>query len=455
MSSFPNDPAPNPAMVRRRPASVTLREGAVQGPSADTANQALGDALKVVYRFLQVGMVILIGVFLLSGLQSVKEGERGVLVSLGRVVDDGLEPGFHISLPQPLGEILKFNTGNQTLDISGEFWPAGSAQDRFKEDAVLANSARPKLDPVSDGFLLTGDLSIGHVVARVEYKRDPAQIRDFAKRIHPDSEQKFVRSAVMQGLVRASAGRTIDQFRKENSLQEEAQRHAQKTLDSIGSGLQLTTLVLQRRMVPPALFKTFGEVEASLSNANKLISEAEQFRQATLASTAGDVAEELLTLVEQYDREYTAGKSVESDATLAKIAAILEGQPVGDSGKRIAGKASQILAEAKSERARTLSQSQANAALFKAKYEAFKTNPGVVLVGDWSDAFTRFVSRDTVQVFMIPPTTTTLDMLINRDPDLQKEQEALLAKRAQEENFKRQLKEEENRRLNAAPAQPQ
>jgi regulator of protease activity HflC (stomatin/prohibitin superfamily) len=449
----PNLPAANPAMVRRRPASVQLRAGDASGATSDTANKALADALRVVYRFLQFGMIVLVAVFLLSGLQSVKEGERGIRVTLGKMVADDLTPGFQFSLPRPLGEILKFNTGNQALDLREEFWPNAPATERYKEDSVLANMGHGKLDPVQDGFLVMGDLSIGHVLAKVEYRRDPDKVKEYALHIQPASERPIVRAAVMQALVRAAAGVTIDQLRKENGIQINAKEFAQATLNKLKSGLQIVSLSVERRMVPQSLIKTFNEVEASLANANKAISEAEQYRQATLTGTAGNAAEDLLALIDRFDRQYTTGKGVEAEASLAKVDAILGGAPVGEDGKNpratLAGKASQAMSEARSERGRVVSQAQANAALFKAKYDAFKTNPGVVLVGDWADAFARFVNRDTVQVFMLPPNVHTLDVLINRDPELQKEQEALLAKKQQEENFRKSFKSAEDQRLSA------
>ena len=114
-----NDPlaAPSPALVRRRPATVQLRQGGPAGGAGDggsplggtdQSTQALGDALRVVYRFLQLGMIVLVVVFLFSGLKSVKEGERGIRVALGKVEADDLTPGFHLSLPQPLGDVLKW-----------------------------------------------------------------------------------------------------------------------------------------------------------------------------------------------------------------------------------------------------------------------------------------------------------------------------------------------------------
>lgn len=432
-----NDPlaAPSPALVRRRPATVQLRQGGV-GPvgeggaalgGADQSTQALGDALKVVYRFLQLGMVVLVVVFLLSGLKSVKEGERGIRVALGKAQDRDLTPGFQLSLPQPLGDILKIDTGNRNITENNEFWQAGSGQARYAPDADLARSGRNSLDPIQDGFLLTGDLSMGHAIVSVTYGRNPNKVYDFARRIHPDAEQKIVAAAIRRGIVHAAAAVTIDQFRKDKDsvVPAEALRIAQASLDALDAGLEIRSFNIERRMVPAGLISKFDEVEASVNTAAKTISEAEQYRQATLAGTAGAAADEALALIDRFDSLYTAGKTAEADAVLARIGALLAGtQPVeGKPNTFASGKATQAIASAQSDRSRAVSRAQGDAALFAAKREAFLSNPGVVLMGDWADAFASFVNRDTVQVFMLPPGASAIDVYLNRDPEVQKAQE--------------------------------
>jgi hypothetical protein len=445
-------PQADPALVRRRPASVQLRQSDATSSPTDSANQALGDALRVVYRFLQFGMVALVIFFLFSGLQRVQEGERGLRISLGKVVRDDLTPGLQLSLPRPFGEIMKIPTGNQTLDVRDDFWPGSIPQaDRFKEDAVIARTGGSKLDPIQDGFVLTGDLSMGHVLAKIEYVREPDQIAKLARKIHPESEQRIIKAAVMQGIVRAAAGSTIDQFRKDLSMQAIAREQAQLALDQLDAGISLRSLILERRMVPPGLINVFNEVESSLAQTNKAVSEAQQIRAATLSNAAGDAAEDLLALISKYEQLWGAGTDnsasrAEAEKVLKQIDAILDGQPVGADGIRpgaiARGRAGNLLQEAQADRSRAVSQAQSDAAIFLAKLEAYKANPGVVLLGEWRSSYRRFIDRDTVQIFLHPEGSDQLHLLINRDQDLQKEQES---KRAEEEN--KRILEENARKL--------
>lgn len=458
----PLNPAPSPSMVRRRPATVQLRQevgaagtGGAAAGATDQSTQALGDALKVVYRLLQFGMVVLVVVFLLSGLNKIEEGQRGIRVAFGKDQADDLTPGFQLSLPKPLGDILKINTGNQNLTEDDMFWQQGSGPSRYADTNKLAQSGRSKLDPEQDGFLLTGDLSIGHVLVTVEYIRDPDKVAQFARRIHPDAERNIVLGSIRRGIVRAAASVTIEQFRKDSVMQAEAWRIAQSSLDKLEAGLQIRSFTITRKMVPAGLVNDFERVETSVADAAKAVSEAEQYRQTKLASTVGEAATEVLGLIDQYELLYTSGKKAEADAVLTHLDGLLSGTIPAETakGKLIAsGRATQVIETARADRASALSRAQGDASLYQAKLAAFKSNPGVVLLGDWADAYASFVNRDTVQVFMLPPSVTTLDLLLNRDPELQKDQEQKAAEIEQERIRKSNM--EKLRNADLKPAQP-
>jgi hypothetical protein len=279
-------------------------------------------------------------------------------------------------------------------------------------------------------MLLTGDFSIAHATAKVEYARDPEKVRKFVSTVRDEvAEQGMVRSAVYQGMVRASAGATIDQFRKEQTVQRLAQEIAQQQLDKMGSGLTIRSLVIDRRMMPPNLIRIFNEVDNSIAKSAEEINKANQERQAKLSAVAGDAAEDLLRLIDAYDHQTTAGETAKAEATLAEIDRLLLGGAIAADGlrpgARVTGEATGILSTARGDGTRTLARAQASARLFDAKLENFKANPGVVLTSDWADAFAQFVGRDSVQTFMLPPGTKTLELLVNRDPEVQKEQERL------------------------------
>lgn len=456
----------NPAMVvRRRPASVTLRgqTDAGGGNLLDPANQSLADALKITYRLVQFGMIALCVVFVLSGLQSVKEGERGIRVVFGKVEADDLPPGFQFSLPRPMGEIVKVPTGQESLSLSTEFFPGLRREDAEKSDQDLANIGKASLEPIGDGMLLTGDLNIAHTRWEIRYQRDPKAIRRYARNIHPDSEPAIVRAVAMQAVVRAAAGVTIDELFKNQpdpgrtgafqTVEESAVAIAQATLDRMDSGIRIESMKIVRKLPPFNLIREFEQVSTSVQSAQGAAEAAQQERQTTLANTAGDAAPVLLSLIDAYEAAVNSGDQAAAEAALARVDAVLEGQPVEVNGTnttvRPTGRVAALLSEARQYRASVVSRAKAEQALYEVKLASYLANPAVVLAGDWAEAYSAFLARDMVQVTWLPAGVHTLDLVINRDPELQRKQEQIRAKQIAEEIARQQAKDLMERQFKA------
>ncbi|MGH7133817.1 MAG: SPFH domain-containing protein [Phycisphaerales bacterium] len=441
----PSDPnAPSPALVVRRRASVNLRsESDATDAGMDPANQSLADALKITYRILQFAMIAMIAVFIFSGLQKVDTNERGVRLQFGAIQNDALDAGPQFSLPRPLGEILRVPKTEASIRLDTDFMPQFQNRgDENKTEAELAAmGGKPDLNPVTDGSLLTGDLNIAHARFSVAYVVNDNQVREFIEHVRfnePDAgsntDAKLVAFAVRRGAVRAAASISIDELRRGQpdairagkpfqTLEERTREIAQATLDDLKTGIQIKSLKLDRRMVPVRLINDFNKVEQNLSQAKTTADEARQKRSAVLAQAAGDAAPTLLKLIDQYDAQYSAGKSAEADETLAKIDAIFEGREIELEGQkvtpRLSGAAATRMSEAQQYRSSIVSKAQSDAGAFKAKLAAYKANPAVLLTGEWADAVSAFVGRDLTQVYMVGP-DSPLQLWFNRDPELQK-----------------------------------
>ncbi|MFM7260582.1 MAG: hypothetical protein ACKO3W_08260, partial [bacterium] len=77
----PTGERPDAIDAPRRAASARFEVGAREDgglrDALDPATQSLGEALRLSYRILQVGILALVVLFLFSGFQSVKEGDTG------------------------------------------------------------------------------------------------------------------------------------------------------------------------------------------------------------------------------------------------------------------------------------------------------------------------------------------------------------------------------------------
>src|SRR3954464_2694254 len=94
----------------------------------DSGSQALSEALRSSFAVVKFVMVILLLVFLGSGIFQVKEGTRAILLRFGKPVGTGesalLKPGLHWSWPYPIDDhVIVSITGIQKV-ISTAGWYA-------------------------------------------------------------------------------------------------------------------------------------------------------------------------------------------------------------------------------------------------------------------------------------------------------------------------------------------
>jgi membrane protease subunit HflK len=459
---------PAPAAPRRA-GSMTLREG-VQGPgenAMDPANQSLADALRVMMRLLQVGMVVLGVLYVLSGLQSVKEGERAIRLLFGKKVDENLEPGFRWSAPFPMGELVKVNSQYRVLDISKDFWiyiPAGAVDPSPEKQAPTA-SLKP--DQGGSGSVITADGNVAHTKWRVGYER--SEIGNFASNVLPEDEEKLVLSAVKRGVVQAVAQVTLDDLLQQRSVNgmsipQMAQQIAQDTLKRLNSGLEIKALTMDPPIPPLSVKSAFNSASAAAANANRVIQEAQTYRSQQLNQTAGNAARYLVYYIDEYEHALAKGDQAGADATLTTVNSLLDGgsvevlklddngrpeveetgQPTGRKvtlAKATTGDVASTLNSARLYKTGVVSRAKSDAARYEAKLEQYKANPSVMVQREWTDALKAFMARPNVTMQMMPPGVSTLTLLINQDPDVQREIEAFIKEEQRKAAEKKRLED--------------
>jgi regulator of protease activity HflC (stomatin/prohibitin superfamily) len=423
---------------RQRPASVQLRSSGDEGTDLatlmDPATRSLADALRITYRILQLGMVALVVIFLFSGVKSVQTSEKGVRLLLGKIEDDNLPPGLQITLPAPFGELVTVPSGVETLKLESEFWPNLPENDRRKSPEELKNSPRGKLDPATDGSIITADGSLAHARFTVTYKRD--NVRNYLASVqNREQAERLVRSAVMRGVVHAAAGVTIDEFWSDRADTQRTGRYqdiaataralAQKTLDDMRSGIRLEDLSIQDRTPPIDVINTFQQVQTDDAKAAQQRNLAEEERAKTLAAAAGQNADALLKLIDRYDTALTTQDEQAAEGELRRIDDLLDGKELEIDGVKvqgIGGMTSATLSSAHEYRSSIVSRAQSDAALFEVKRQSFINNPQVMMTGEWTEAYRKFLKQEKVEILSLPPNTTTIELLLNIDPTLRRQQ---------------------------------
>jgi len=429
--------------VSNRAASVRLREGqsdqdVTDSARMDTANESLADALKITYGLLKVAMVVLVVLFMISGVQSIKEGERGISVRFGKQVRTNLEPGFQWSFPYPVGEIVRVGEGAIEIAVAKEFMP-NVAGDHSDEAAMSLNISRfsssVKLDPATHGSNITSDFNIAHTQWSVIYRRSDHAM--YVSNIVPFQERAILKAAIKRAVVHVIARTNIDDLLKNSSesIAGRVRSLTQQTLDDLDSGISIDRVVLTRKNAALSLRAKFNSVQTAAQTAGKAREDALLLRDQMLNEVAGFGSNVLITEINEYERLIELGMAVESEVQLARIDAILEGREVeidGEmSGSLVSGEISELLTQAQTDSSNRISLAIAQLENFRSKQAQYEANPKLMIARDWSGAMGDFLDKDFVSTIVLPKGVSA-EMLINNDPDIAREIDRMKKRREAE-----------------------
>ncbi|HUI76664.1 MAG TPA: protease modulator HflK [Bryobacteraceae bacterium] len=263
--------------------------------------------------------------YALSGITIIKPDEVAVIERWGRLVGSSPAaqehgPGLLFALPRPVDRVVRV----QVKHVSEV--PVATLSGYETDDEDVAPSTT--LDPLSQGYAVTGDHNILQVVMVARYRvRSPAEWAFYG----PSSEDVLrveVSAAMMRSIGEMPVDRALSDGRK--ALIATAMRRAQAGLDASHSGLELSSLELTFLAPPSALAPDFDAVQSAYigaetkkkdaqAYAEAIIPQAQAKADAALQTARGDSdsalalargdAEAFLAL----DQEYKTNKAVVSE----------------------------------------------------------------------------------------------------------------------------------------------
>jgi len=220
-------------------------------------------------------LVIIVAVWFLSGIYVVNPGEVGVIRQFGEEIEQTV-PGLRYHLPYPIQrvvivnveEIRRVEIGYRTTDKSGQ--PAIS--DRHLEESMM----------------LTGDENIADIQMLVQYRVKDASQFLFKVR-QPEVALKKAAEVALRGVIGKS---TIDDAMTTGRSRVEADtlKFLQKLLDDYETGLQVIEVKLLVVDPPDEVKDAFHEVVRALEDKNRLVREAEGYREDIVPKARGDAA---------------------------------------------------------------------------------------------------------------------------------------------------------------------
>ncbi len=237
--------------------------------------------------------LIIVGVWMLSGIYVVGADEQGVILRFGKYVGR-TAPGINYHLPWPIEvaytpKVTKenqINIGYRTTSDSGN-----SAPDEVAEEALM----------------LTGDENIVDVNFTVFWVIKDAAAFLFNVQ-NPTNQPDAVIKAVAESAMREAVGKNqiegiLTQDRE--PLQIQVRDIMQKTLDSYGAGVTITRVQMQKADPPAQVIDAYRDVQAARADQERLRNEAEAYANKVIPEARGKAAQ-IVQQAEAYKQQVTA-----------------------------------------------------------------------------------------------------------------------------------------------------
>lgn len=365
----------------------------------DPANQSLADALRLSFRVLQIVILILIVLFLGSGIVTVPDKNSGVLTRWGKIVpyrgEEALDSGLKYSLwPYPVSEFIVFEVENRTVDVSETFLPNSKVRGYTIQQHIERASAADRYRTGVDGQLLTADGDIAHVAATVTYEiEDPVR---FVENVPLQQADSIVRWATERAVVNAVATMTLQNLMEiTEDVRQRIQESAQRALDDVDAGIRIRQVALPEPPRPPyAILNTFTDLQESRVQAENMIQQARRSAEEARQRIAGRNWRTIIDQINQYEIAESLGDEPAAEQLLAEINTWLDDESEGQSSK--------IISDARSYQSIIDSTLGNEAKRFASLLPTYREHPDLVVRQRWMSATASVLSRIDAEVFSVP-----------------------------------------------------
>jgi len=223
-------------------------------------------------RAVGLALVVLVAIWLLSGIYIIEPAERGVVTRFGAYVDTTM-PGPHWHLPYPIEEVEVVNVDNiRTVEIG--YRSGGRAK---------AGGSVP-----SESLMLTQDENIVDVQFAIQYQiKDP---KDYLFNVrNPDATlQQVAESAIREVIGKSKMDFVLTQGRSE--ISDRVEKLTQEVLDRYGAGLMVTSVNMQSAQPPREVKAAFDDAIKAREDEQRLKNEAEAYANDIIPKARGAAA---------------------------------------------------------------------------------------------------------------------------------------------------------------------
>ena len=247
-------------------------------------------------------LIILVLIWIASGLYRVLPDEQGVVLRFGKFVKT-TQPGLNYHLPYPIESVLtpKVTKVNR-IDIG------------FRSQSDTGFSSGGVADVPEESLMLTGDENIVNIDFSVFWVIKNAG-KFLFKIQDPEGTVKAAAETAMREVIARSdiqpiltEGRSI--------IETDTQDIIQKILDEYNSGIQITQVQTQKADPPDQVIDAFRDVQAARADMERSKNEAEAYANDVIPRARGE-AQKILQAAEAYKKEVVAKAEGEASRFLS------------------------------------------------------------------------------------------------------------------------------------------
>ena len=235
--------------------------------------------------------LVLLGLWLASGIYRVQQEEQGVVLRFGEQVAVR-DPGLHWHWPSPIETVLtpKVTRVNR---VEVGFRSAGGAVGRSETGREIS----------SESLMLTGDENIVDINFVVLWFIDKPE--DFLFKIRdPEITVKAVAESVMREIIgQTPFAEATTEARQ--AIEDEARQQIQDILNAYGAGIAVQEVQVQKVDPPDEVIDAFRDVQRAQADRERAQNEAETYQNDILPRARGD-AVKMEQEAEAYAQEVVA-----------------------------------------------------------------------------------------------------------------------------------------------------
>lgn len=240
-------------------------------------------------RFIGLGLIAVVALWLASGFYIVDQAERGVVLRFGEYVQT-TNPGLNYRLPWPIETVQTPVVERENrVEVGFRNVTEGVRQSLSRRLAVQRRESLSRSQLESEALMLTGDENIVDLNFTIRWKIADAQAYLFNV-VSPEVTIKDVSESAMREII---GKRPIDDALTANRAEIElaAQELIQGVMDDYGAGVQINAVELQQVNPPEPVIDSFKDVQAAKADAEKVQNQAMGYANDIIPKARGQAAQ--------------------------------------------------------------------------------------------------------------------------------------------------------------------